>query len=163
MLCCYLISWIRRHLHLPLSRKPLQRDSHPTSRQLHHWASSTLRASRSLRRAPCLPTAPLGRLREILQPRSQSDACQGPEFQLQRIYHQVPIVRATWLSKDWAEDVMCDCSLQECEASTQREWYEQTECTVCTVQNVWWKKSELGVKRANSPTAHSSQSWSTSR
>jgi hypothetical protein len=25
---------------------------------------------------------------------------------------------------------------------------EQTECTVCTVQNVWWKKSESGVKRA---------------
>jgi hypothetical protein len=25
---------------------------------------------------------------------------------------------------------------------------EQTECTVCTVQNVWRKKSESGVKRA---------------
>ena len=37
------------------------------------------------------------------------------------------------------------------EESTQR-WVmircEQTECTVCTVQNVWWKKSESGVKRA---------------
>ena len=28
---------------------------------------------------------------------------------------------------------------------------EQTECTVCTVQNVWWKKSESGVKRAKWP------------
>ena len=28
---------------------------------------------------------------------------------------------------------------------------EQTVCTVCTVQNVWWKKSESGVKRAKWP------------
>jgi hypothetical protein len=31
---------------------------------------------------------------------------------------------------------------------TTRVWGEQTGCTVCTVQNVWWKKSESGVKRA---------------
>ena len=41
------------------------------------------------------------------------------------------------------------------EASTQSEEMircEQTECTVCTVQNVWWKKSESGVKRAKWPS-----------
>ncbi len=32
-------------------------------------------------------------------------------------------------------------------ATTEKD-EKWTECTVCTVQNVWWKKSESGVKRA---------------
>ena len=34
---------------------------------------------------------------------------------------------------------------------TTRVRGEQTVCTVCTVQNVWWKNSESGVKRAKWP------------
>ena len=34
---------------------------------------------------------------------------------------------------------------------------EQTECTVCSVQNVWWKKSESGVTRAKCHSTEVSQ------
>jgi hypothetical protein len=40
------------------------------------------------------------------------------------------------------------CAIVVSRGLTTRVWGEQTGCTVCTVQNVWWKKSESGVKRA---------------
>ena len=45
-----------------------------------------------------------------------------------------------WLSKDWA--IVVNRGL------TSRVEGEQSERTVCTVQNMWWKKSESGVKRS---------------
>ena len=42
--------------------------------------------------------------------------------------------------------------------TTREKRSEQTECTMCTVQSVWWKKSESGVKRAKWRMCHSTLS-----
>ena len=48
-------------------------------------------------------------------------------------------------ASDWADD---DCVIVVKVCINYKSVSEQTVCTVCTVQNVWWKESETGVKRA---------------